>query len=262
MHRTQSRTQSGFSGSRLVQLLGSLDSKAARASHGDFAERLGRLFDLSDAIALDGATRHQPAGPFTPAADLPGQLQDDLLKTRAALLDHLSRSFAGEKAASVIALPPLRNDADAEKRPVFSAYERFYQAHQRQMIAGLTNLRLRCRRRLATHSASLAHLAELDAVFESGLASYARQGFAALPGFLEKRYRALWQQRDPFHTPTDWLGPHGWLTQFRRELKMLLLAELDARQEPVLGLLAAAREATSDALPADAHDTNEVSLTP
>lgn len=261
MHRTQTRTQSGLSGSRLVQLLGSLDSKAARASHGDFAERLGRLFDLSDAISLDGATRHNPKGPFSPDEALPQLLQDDLLKTRRGLLDYLGRSFSGEKAASVIALPPLRDDADPEKRPSFGAYERFYQAHQRQMIAALSNLRLRCRRLLAGHSATLAHLAELDAVFESGLASYARQGFAALPGFLDQRYRLLWQQRDPFHTPADWLGQQGWLTQFRRELKMLLLAELDARQEPVLGLLAAAREAT-DAVPADAHDTNEVSPTP
>ena len=261
MHRTQTPTQSGLPGSRLVQLLSSLDSKAARASHGDFAERLGRLFDLSDAIALDGATRVPPKGPFSPVDDLPSQLQEHLLKTRRALLDHLGRSFSGEKAASVIALPPLRDDADAEKRPSFGAYDRFYQAHQRQMIAGLSNLRLRCRRLLAGHSAPLAHLAELDAVFESGLASYARQGFAALPGVLEQRYRLLWQQRDPFHTPADWLSPQGWLTQFRRELKMLLLAELDARQEPVLGLLAAAREATESA-PADAHDTNEVSPTP
>ncbi|MGB1464785.1 MAG: DUF3348 family protein [Alcanivorax nanhaiticus] len=261
MHRTQPRTQSGLPGSRLVQLLNSLDSKAARASHGDFAERLGRLFDLSDAISLDGATRYRPKGPFSGAEELPQQLQDDLLKTRRALLDYLGRSFSGEKAASVVALPPLRDDADAEKRPSFSAYERFYQAHQRQMIAGLSNLRLRCRRLLAGHSAPLAHLAELDAVFESGLASYARHGFAALAGVLEQRYRLLWQQRDPFHTPADWLGPQGWLTQFRRELKMLLLAELDARQEPVLGLLAAAREATETA-PAGAHDTNEVSPTP
>ncbi|WP_290523786.1 DUF3348 family protein [Alcanivorax sp.] len=261
MHRTQPRTQSALSGSRLVQLLSSLDSKAAQASHGDFAERLGRLFDLSDAIALDGATRVAPKGPFSPGDDLTAQLQEHLLKTRRALLDHLGRSFSGEKAASVIALPPLRDDADPEKRPSFGAYERFYQAHQRQMIAGLSNLRLRCRRLLAGHSASLAHLAELDAVFECGLASYARQGFAALTGVLEQRYRLLWQQRDPFHTPADWLRPQGWLTQFRRELKMLLLAELDARQEPVLGLLAAAREAT-DAAPADAHDTNEVSPTP
>ncbi|MGB2246906.1 MAG: DUF3348 family protein [Alcanivorax sediminis] len=261
MHRTQTRTQSGLPGSRLVQLLSSLDSKAARASHGDFAERLGRLFDLSDAIALDGATRHTPKGPFSASDAMPQLLQDDLLKTRRALLDYLGRSFTGEKAASIIAMPPLRDDAEADKRPSFGAYDRFYQAHQRQMIAGLSNLRLRCRRLLAGHSAPLAHLAELDAVFESGLASYARQGFAALPGFLEQRYRLLWQQRDPFHTPADWLSPQGWLTQFRRELKMLLLAELDARQEPVLGLLAAAREATESS-PADAHDTNEVSTTP
>ena len=254
MQRTHTAPQSAPA-SRLVQLLQSLDSKAVRAGHGDFAERLGRLFDLSDAISLDGATRHTPSGPFTANDDLPEQLQADLLRTRRALLDYIGRSFAGEKAASIVALPPLREDAGAEKRPSFGAYERFYQAHQRQLIAGLTNLRLRCRRLLAGHSEPLAHLAEIDAVMESSLTAWARQGFAALSGVLEQRYRLLWQQRDPFHTPADWLGPHGGLTQFRRELKMLLLAELDARQEPVLGLLAAAR----DACPAS---VNEESPTP
>ena len=157
----------------------------------------------------------------------------------------------------MVALPPLRDDADAEKRPSFSAYERFYQAHQRQMIAGLSNLRQRARRLLGSHSDAMARLAELDAVFEQSMAGYVRHCFGALPGFLEKRYRTLWDTRDPFHTAQDWLSPQGWLGQFRRELQLLLLAELDARQEPVLGLL--------DALAADATDTqsinNEVSKT-
>jgi hypothetical protein len=125
------------------------------------------------------------------------------------------------------------------------------------MIAGLSNLRQRARRLLGSHSDAMARLAELDAVFEQSMAGYVRHCFGALPGFLEKRYRTLWDTRDPFHTAQDWLSPQGWLGQFRRELQLLLLAELDARQEPVLGLL--------DALAADATDTqsinNEVSKT-
>ena len=257
MHRTHAPSQSGPAGSRLVALLTQLDRKAARASHGDFAERLGRLFDLSDAIALDGANQYRPKGPFEASPDAAERLQADLLKSRDALLAHLSRSFAGEKAASVIPLPPLKDDAQADKRPTFGAYERFYQAHQRQMIAGLSNLRQRARRILSGHSQAMARLAELDAVFEQSLSGYVRHCFGALPGFLEKRYRTLWDTRDPFHTVEDWLPPQGWLSQFRRELQLLLLAELDARQEPILGLL--------DALVADATGNqsthNEVSKT-
>ncbi len=257
MHRTHAPSQSGPAGSRLVALLTQLDRKAARASHGDFAERLGRLFDLSDAIALDGANQYRPKGLFEATPDAAERLQADLLKSRDALLAHLSRSFAGEKAASVIPLPPLKDDAQADKRPTFGAYERFYQAHQRQMIAGLSNLRQRARRILSGHSQAMARLAELDAVFEQSLSGYVRHCFGALPGFLEKRYRTLWDTRDPFHTVEDWLAPQGWLSQFRRELQLLLLAELDARQEPILGLL--------DALVADATGNqsthNEVSKT-
>ncbi|MCG8392527.1 MAG: DUF3348 domain-containing protein [Pseudomonadales bacterium] len=248
MHRTQTTAQSGPADSRLVQLLTHLDRKAAKAPHEDFAERLGRLFDLSDAITLDGANKHRPKGPFQASEDAAERLQADLLKTRATLLEHLSRSFAGEKAASVISLPALRDDAPADKRPTFGPYERFYQGHQRQLIAGISNLRLRARRILAGHSESLARLAELDAVFENSLAPYVRQCFGNLAGFLERRYRTLWEQRDPFHTPPDWLQPHGWLSQFQRELQMLLLAELDARQEPVLGLLDALNNEVSTTL--------------
>ena len=96
MHRTHTSSQSGPAGSRLVALLTQLDRKAARASHGDFAERLGRLFDLSDAIALDGANQYRPKGPFDARPDATERLQADLLKTRDTLLAHLSRSFAGE----------------------------------------------------------------------------------------------------------------------------------------------------------------------
>lgn len=236
MHRTQTPAQTGPTGSRLIQLLANLDPKAAVASHPCFAERLGRLFDLSDTIALDAATQHHPKGPFTPRDDFTHTLQADLLKTRNTLLENLSHSFARKQAASVISLPAISADAPADKRPTFAPYERFHQAHQRQMIAALANLRLRARRLLCAHSADLARLAELDAVFEQSLLPYVRRCFSALPAFLEKRYRTLWQQGQ--HTPPqDWMAANGWLTQFCQEIQMLLLAELDARQEPILGLL-------------------------
>ncbi len=243
MHRFPTPRQASPAGSRLVQLLGQLDRRLAGLRHGDFAERLGRLFDLSDAIALDGATRHSPAGPFDAQEELPRRLQEDLLATRGGLLEQLTRSFNGEQGASVIALPAPGASAESGRRPPFSTYSNFYQAHQRQIITAIANLRLRCRRQLAAQNPALAHLAELDTVFESTLAGYARQGFSSLPGgFLENRYRALWQQRDAEPGSAGWLAPGGWLQQFRAELKLLLLAELDARQEPILGLIAAARE--------------------
>ncbi len=246
MHRTQTPAQTGPAGSRLVQLLASLDPKAAASSHPCFAERLGRLFDLSDTIALDAATQHRPNGPFSPRDDITDILQADLLKTRNTLLENLSHSFAGKQAASVINLPAVNGDAPAGKRPTFGPYERFHQAHQRQMIAALANLRLRVRRQLTAHSAELARLAELDAVFEQSLQPYVRRCFTALPAFLEKRYRALWQQGQ--HTPPqDWMAANGWLNQFCQEIQMLLLAELDARQEPILGLLGAATAASCNA---------------
>ena len=43
------------------------------------------------------------------------------------------------------------------------------------------------------------------------------------------------------------MAANGWLNQFCQEIQMLLLAELDARQEPILGLLGAATAASCNA---------------
>ena len=69
-------------------------------------------------------------------------------------------------------------------------------------------------------------------------------------GFLElRRFRAdsaqLARQLEtpPGDDPQDWMTEGAWLHRFCQEMKSLLLAELDARLEPVQGLLMALESA-------------------
>ncbi|HCB41034.1 MAG TPA: DUF3348 domain-containing protein, partial [Gammaproteobacteria bacterium] len=48
------------------------------------------------------------------------------------------------------------------------------------------------------------------------------------PRLLQRRFNLLQQQAQP-----------GWLQQFRKDVQALLLAELDLRLQPVLGLVEA-----------------------
>ena len=95
--------------------------------------------------------------------------------------------------------------------------------------------------------------ARIDAVLDNTLTGYARKGFGAVPGVLEKRFLALWPDRQhsllsdtPGDDPQDWMKEGAWLHRFCQEMKTLLLAELDTRLEPVQGLLMALESAHND----------------
>ena len=114
------------------------------------------------------------------------------------------------------------------------------------MEASLRPFRLQVREVLARTSRTLAKLAALDAVFDKSLCERERQLFSTLPALLAKRFERLRQahQPSPADTP-DTVNPlssetpPAWLTRFGQEMQAVLLAELDARLEPTLGLIEA-----------------------
>ena len=87
-------------------------------------------------------------------------------------------------------------------------------------------------------------------MLDNTLTGYARKGFGAVPRVLEKRFLALWPDRQhsllsdaPGDDPREWMEEGAWLHRFCQEMKTLLLAELDARLEPVQGLIMALESA-------------------
>jgi hypothetical protein len=92
----------------------------------------------------------------------------------------------------------------------------------------------------------LQHLATLDGAFEGILSEREARLLATLPQLLKKRFEHLrmlhlktlvdTQQVD---NPAQWMQPGAWLERFCHELQTVLLAELDVRLQPALGLLEA-----------------------
>lgn len=230
-------------GGRLQALARELGAAAAGKAPADFAERLGRLFDLSDTILLDAATRRLPPGPFAGESQeqQEARLTTALARTRDELAAGILENFESSSVADPLPVPKAARKPGIP--PPFEPYRRFYQARQRQLAVGTQRLRVRLRKALGEGSAELAQLAELDAVFDATLANYSRQAFGGLVKVLEKRFRTLWRAHhkraaspDP---PEQWTMRGAWLDRFQREMRLLLLAELEARLEPAQALLAA-----------------------
>jgi hypothetical protein len=107
-------------------------------------------------------------------------------------------------------------------------------------------LRSKARQALSAISEKLRLLATLDAALDQILSGRERQVLSGVPALLEMRF-AHWlgaHQQQLVETgqadaPARWTQPGGWLADFGNELKMVLLAELDLRLQPALGLLEA-----------------------
>ena len=234
----------------LRRQLAGLGVRAAGAPLPCFGERLARLFDLSDTVALDAANVASRDGHFGADGKAAERLRAELEKLRQSQRDAIEASVTAERIGTRNGLPAPQAGPSPAEPPDFEPYRRFYQSKQRQMAAAVPPLRLKARGALTDHGPALARLARIDAVLDATLTGYARKGFGAVPGVLEKRFLALWPDRQhsllsdtPGDDPRDWMKEGAWLHRFCQEMKTLLLAELDARLEPVQGLLMALESA-------------------
>lgn len=222
-----------------------------RADEG-IAEKLGRLIDLSDSIALAEALRALAKRSSRVAPKSAGEADPvaHFLSVRGALLTNVASSFAAEDAAPFL-LPRADRDTLLDPQVGYSPFQRFYQLHQSEMERQVAGLRKALRQSLAARSPRLAQLASLDRAVAEPLAEHTRRLLAGLPRALAKRFAAL---RDTYlQSGADadsgdiesWSQPGGWLQCFTAEMQHLLLAELDFRLLPALGLLEALEEEES-----------------
>lgn len=243
--------RSNFSSSRLVRLLGDGMPALAELPRQDFAERLGQWLNVADAIALHAA--HQSIQAMAPAR---------ALRARADRTDHasaLNAEFQRVRAtlAKAIQTPPDTGTAlkrhrhalpasvlpvDAEATPAapdisFAPFQQRYQEHQRRMEMSVEALRGHVRQTLASATPALAQLAALDAVLDPLLGGREQKMLATVPAFLERRFDQLRQQY-PAEPDAPAAAP-GWLVSFEPTFQATLLAELDVRLQPVLGMIEA-----------------------
>jgi hypothetical protein len=239
-----------FSRSSLVRLLSDWLPMEAPDSRQDFAERLSQWVGVSDAITLHAA--HQsthPAVRLKPAAANRAAARDAQVRfqrVRAGLI-----AIVTARTTTPIPNPRDRNpppvpDASGEADAGFAPHQQRYLDLQRQMALRIEALRGDVRQTLAKVSPRLGQLAALDAVLELMLGSREQGLMGTVPVVLERQFenrRAAHRQAQDATQPTDepalWRQPGGWLHSFARDMEAALLAELEVRLQPVIGMMEA-----------------------
>jgi hypothetical protein len=154
-----------------------------------------------------------------------------------------SRSSALAEARARTALAnAIAEDGTAAAAADFAPFRRRYLALQQAMEAGIGPLRGRLRALLAARSPAMARLAAVDVVMEQVLAAREHSLLASVPALLEKHFTRLRQASpETVGEPGSEAEAGEWLHVFRKDMKNVLLAELDFRFQPIEGLLEALR---------------------
>lgn len=212
--------RSNFNRSALVRQLAGWQAAPADVPRQDLAERLGQWFNVADAIALSSLHQAMPvvARARRPAVPASARVvQAELQRVRATLSQAITSPprEAGDEGT---------DDTDAG----FAPHHQRCLDQQRRMDMSIEALRGHVRKTLSSTSARLAQLAALDAVLEPMLGGREQRLLATVPGFLKARFAHLRQSH-----------PGGWQPLFEHELQQTLLAELDLRLQPVVGMVEA-----------------------
>jgi Protein of unknown function (DUF3348) len=214
--------------SSFIELLSGLSPTPVNAPRQDFAERLSLWLTPVDTIQLHGLLQN------TPATSLAASLS-----TRQAVATALSKSVQQTRAqlAQRIthtdeATAQLMQDSTLSHAP----YRKRHLDLQRLMDTQIAPLRAGVRQVLAKVSPQLRHLASLDALMEQALTGREQKLLATAPLLLERRFETMKTQAAD--------QPPAWLKDFDREWQTHLLAELDLRLQPVLGLVEALGQAS------------------
>jgi hypothetical protein len=215
-----------------------------------FAEKLGLWVDYTDAIALyamqSACTADAVAMQAQALTQMRANIAGDFALIRASLEQAINRTAAPRRGQSGVEFPLPSADVPSDLGSAYEPYRRYYLAHQRDMDLSVPPLRSRVREELAKASPALQQLASLDGAFESILSEREARLLATLPQLLKKRFAHLRQlhlqtlaETHQVDRPEQWMLPGAWLACFCQELQTVLLAELDLRLQPAVGLLEA-----------------------
>jgi hypothetical protein len=220
-------------GSRLVRFLSELALSDARVSHERFVHRLGRLFDLSDSIAISAALAAPAASDSCAEAGAVDTILADFRTERQQMMAALMRAFEpGQRGR--LRFPLDREQAPQDRAAMREACVRFYAAQQRELELRVRNLRDWVRQSVAQLSPALRQLARLDGTLDDTVAPRSRRQLAVVPQLLALRIDRLLEDHETLEG--EW---EATAARLAHETQGLLLAELDARLLPVLGLIEA-----------------------
>lgn len=243
---TQTIASSSLGSSRLIRYIADLSVCNPELTHKQFAERLGSLIDFSDSILLSAAHMNLTTLSFEPTSESSRNVADEFLRVRTGLVQNIIKGTTPDAEPPRIKLPSPLRGATPEELLNFENYHRFYALHQRDMDLKIQHLRHQVREEIGIISPSLAQLSVLDGAISDTLLVHTRRFFAVVPRLLERRFKALYESHCNHQgslgledNPENWLRPGGWLARVYKDIQGLLLAELDVRIQPVIGLIEA-----------------------
>jgi hypothetical protein len=233
--------QSPAKSSRLVRFLAELLDADAELPHQRFIERLGQSFDLADSIKISAVHEEKIEATVTPPVAGKEAVRDEFQRVRASIVSSAVQSFVPDVGGIRTRFPKVRAQMTIEEAMAVEPYLSFYVAQQRNIDFRIRDLHASTRDALADLSPQLARLAALDAVLADPLSAPARRSFAAVPRMLRQRFATLQEDHrgdksDPSNARERWEKSLG---QFRVEMQGLLLAEIETRLLPTLGLIEA-----------------------
>ncbi len=233
------------SGSPLIQRLHELSVLDDRLPHSRFVATVGKFIDFSEAIPLSeflselrhaavshGSHCHSASDNNTGAAGAKAHY----IRARGDMMAFIVQSFITEDCPVSLRLPLVSDATYTHEDQGLGSYQRFYALHQREMESSVAKLQASVRGYLSANSPSLAQLVALESRLSEILTVYSRKALAVIPSLLAKRFHYLYF--DPPQSVAG--GGEGSVLQtFLLEMQSVLLAELDSRLQPTLGLIEA-----------------------
>lgn len=248
-----------FHSSKLIRCLASLDIVDAVDPGNAFAEKLGLWIGFADAITLsavhgDSTTKLQKTQPAMlqegrVTASTTASIEFD--RVQALLVNAIVTSCSSTSGKTHNKLPAPQLELPLNFATAYTPYRRFYEAHQRDMELRIQPLRCNVRAALAKASPGLKKLADLDATLEKILQEREAHLLSKVPGLLRKRFEHLFKEHQQkladaqqADNPAGWVQQGGWLARFCHDMQMLLLAEVELRLQPTMGLIEAFKQDT------------------
>ncbi len=236
-----------FNSAHLVHFLTENAMLAPACEGAEWGQKLGDWLNFRQAIALHGVLNPDIPSATPPAhlrrsPTMTGQALRRLVdKLRAQLVQSIEQGAPPGTGLARIEMPAPELDNPLEPKTAFEPYRRFYAAHQRQMEVSVQKLRAQLRTQLRKCSAPLQQLADLDERYENILS----ERESVLLGQVAKLHEKRFVQALKLHIKQCQESDQGaerqavsvWLMPLRQAMRSALLAELDTRLQPTLGLL-------------------------
>lgn len=239
--------RTSFSGPTLIRLLARLTDVAVPESRQSLSDQLSQWLGWADAIELSAALNGNPPSMPSGARTFGSAEERDCTRVRTALADAIAGDGASANARRRGQAQAFTQGEPMDAAADFATYRQRYLAMQQAMEMDIGNLRGRLRAMLAARTPGMSRLAVVDAVMERALSARERSLLAAVPVLLEGHFKRLRQAEQATLADAQASGepaavtPGAWLDAFRKDMRSVLLAELDIRFQPVEGLLAALR---------------------